>query len=78
MQITATVIRAALPRTCTTQEELAAALGIPCSTDVGLSNPSGSLDDVDVEAVGMAAGFRLSTEAYPADFVLRPTRQRQM
>lgn len=72
MHIIATVIRAARPRTCTTQAELAAALGIPCSIDTGLNNPLENLDDVDVEAVGLAAGYRLSTEPYLSDYVLRP------
>lgn len=72
MHIIATVIRAALPRTCTTQGELAAALGIGCLPSSGLSDPLDDLDDVDVEAVADAAGYRITTESYPSDYVLRP------
>lgn len=77
MSVSVTVIRAGLPRTCTTQAELASALGIACTVENGLGVPRASLDDVDVEAVGAAAAFRVTDEPYGTDYTLRPDVQRQ-
>lgn len=77
MSVSVTVIRAGLPKTCTTQAEYASALGIACTADNGLGVPRASLDDVDVEAIASAAGFRVTDEPYGTDYTLRPDVQRQ-
>lgn len=72
MSVSVTAIRAGITRYCLSQGELALALGIPCTTEFGLGSPLSRLDDLDMEAVAEAAGYRLTDEAYGTDYVLRP------
>jgi hypothetical protein len=72
MPVTVTVIRAGLPWTCSSQAELAHALAMECTVDNGFAMPSAPLDDLDIEVLASAVGFRATDEPYGTDYTLRP------
>lgn len=56
---TISVIRASTVRICTTQAELAGALDLPCTTDVGFDDAQGVLDDLDIDEIAFVAGYAI-------------------
>lgn len=72
MSITVTVIRAGIRRSCSEQRELALALGVPCDNAHGFTGPAASVEDLDMDEVAEAAGFRVSEgEPYGDTYTMR-------
>jgi hypothetical protein len=43
-----------------------------CTVDNGFAMPSAPLDDLDIEVLASAVGFRATDEPYGTDYTLRP------